>query len=78
MQWNPEQDLTVLLDALTVELLRASDHEVENCHDATTDPLHDAVEVVHCLVAAADADFVVPPLSRFIVFGLRAYNARHQ
>jgi hypothetical protein len=73
--WNPEHELAALLDGLTEELLTAADHEVTPYLSQTGD---DAVEAMRRLVAAADADFVVLPVSQFIAQGLRDFMTRNQ
>jgi hypothetical protein len=76
--WDPQQDLAKLLDGLTDELLGAPDHEVTPYLSDAGDDLNDAAEAVRRLVAAADADFVVPPVSGFVAPGLRAFVTRNQ
>lgn len=74
--WNPEHDLAALLDALTAELLTAADHEVTPYLREPGDD--DGAQLVRRLIAAADADFAVLPVSRFTTPGLRAYMTRNQ
>jgi hypothetical protein len=73
--WNPEHELAALLDGLTEELLATADHEISPYLSETGD---DAVEAMRRLVAAADADFVVLPVSGFITQGLRDFITRNQ
>jgi hypothetical protein len=73
--WNPEHDLAALLDRLTEELLTAADHEIAPYLSGTGDG---AAEAMRRLVAAADADFVVLPVSGFVTQGLRDFMTRNQ
>jgi hypothetical protein len=73
--WNPERELAALLDGLAEELLTAADHEVAHYLSETGD---DAVEAMRRLVAAADAGFVVLPVSGFLTQGLRDFMTRNQ
>jgi hypothetical protein len=73
--WNPERELAALLDGLAEELLTAADHEISPYLSETGD---DAAEAMRRLVAAADADFVVLPVSGFITQGLRDFMTRNQ
>jgi hypothetical protein len=73
--WNPELDLAALLDGLTRELLLAPDHEVTPYLSETGD---DRAETVRQLIAAADGDFAVLPVSGFIAPGLRGVITRLQ
>jgi hypothetical protein len=73
--WNSERELAALLDGLTEELLTAADHEVAPYLSETGD---DAVEAMRRLVAAADADSVVLPVSGSVTQGLRDFMTRNQ
>jgi hypothetical protein len=75
--WDPERDLAVLLDALTAELLTASDRQVALSVRETGGQPDMMVREMHRLMAAAEADVAVPPASGFTSPGLRAYVARN-
>jgi hypothetical protein len=74
MNWDPQQDLRVLLDALTQELLGAFDHEVL----ALAGEASDAAEAVRRLLATAEAGCAAPPVPNLIGPGLRAHISRNQ
>jgi hypothetical protein len=76
--WNPEQDLTALLDALTQELLTASERDIAAWRNEMGKQAGDMVQQVRRLIVAADADTFVPSISDFVGRGLRAYVARNQ
>ncbi len=59
--WSPEQDLAALLDALTDELLAASDHELRaSLADSGEDP-DEAAGFMRRLLAAAETKAVGTP-----------------
>jgi hypothetical protein len=72
--WNPEQDLSVLLDALTEELLAVADRDLTA---GIGKEQQDVVRDMRRLIAAADTDLVVPPASNFAGRTLRAFVARN-
>ena len=76
--WLPEQDLDALLDALTSELLAASEHEISAYVHHDADERQDEIESVRRMIAAADAEAALLPVSLFKAPGLRAYLARNQ
>ncbi len=76
--WDPEQELAALLDGLTEELLGAFDHEIIRSLDETDGDRQDKVDAVRRLVARAEGNVGVPPVSRFVAFGSRADVARNQ
>jgi hypothetical protein len=61
-EWRPEQELDVLLDALTAELLAASDVDLAEWSRAAGRPPQVAAREMRRRVAAADADPGVPAL----------------
>jgi hypothetical protein len=76
--WDPEQDLAVLLDGLTQELLGAPGYEFAPYTPETGDTSHDEADAMRRLIAAADAGFGVLPVSSFSAPGLRAFVTRNQ
>ncbi len=76
--WDPEQELAALLDGLTEELLGAFDHEIIRSLNESDDERQDKVDAVRRLVARADGDLGLPPVSRFVGSGPRADAARNR
>jgi hypothetical protein len=77
--WNPDRDLTALLDGLTEELLAASDHEIGAWARQESAKARTAVRAMRRLVkAAADSDLGAPRVSNFVVPGLPAHLTRNQ
>ncbi len=75
--WDPEKDLTRLLDELTDELMAAPDHEVMPYSEEINGAHHDQADAVRRVIAAADGEFVVLPVSSFIAPGLRTLTTRN-
>jgi hypothetical protein len=75
--WNPERDLSALLDALTEEILTASDRDLATGIGEMGKESQDMVPEMRRLVAAADTDLAVPPVLNFVDRGLRAFVARN-
>jgi hypothetical protein len=76
--WEPEQDLAILLDALTDELLAMPDREVAAWLRDVGEEAQDAVREVGRLVEAADGVLLVPPVSGYVGHCLRAHATRNQ
>jgi len=76
--WNAQQDLTALLDALTAELLATPEHDVAACMRETGKPVEATAEAMRRLVAAVDAHCVAPHVATALAAGLRASIARSQ
>lgn len=77
--WNPERDLTALLDGLTAELLAAPDHDVGAWMREEGAKGHTAAKAMRRMVTkAAEADLDAPPVSNFVVPGLRIPFTRNQ
>ncbi len=76
--WNAEQDLAALLDALTAELLAARDHDIATWLRDAGDPAEAAAQSIRRLVAAADSHGIAPHVSNALAAGLRAAMARNQ
>ena len=74
--WQPEEDLTALLDTLTEELFAIRDDEVAGCMGEMAGGCHEIVQEMRRLVAAADADPMLPPVSDFAAAALRADSSR--
>jgi hypothetical protein len=75
--WNPERDLSVLLDALTEELLTASERDLAAWIGEMGKEPQEMVLETRRLVAAADTGLAVPPVLNFVDRGLRAFVARN-
>jgi len=73
---NPEQELAVLLDTLTGELLRSFDHEVSGYPSEPADQRQDQADAVRRIVAAAEAASGVRPFSRYMAQQLPGRAAR--
>lgn len=76
--WNAEQDLAALLDALTSELLATPEHDLAALLRETGKPVEVAAEAMRRLVAAVDAHCVAPHVATALAAGLRALVARNQ
>jgi len=76
--WNAEQDLTELLDALTAELLATPEHDVAAWLRETGKAVEATAESMRRLVAAVDAHCVAPHVATALAAGLRALVARNQ
>jgi hypothetical protein len=76
--WDAEQDLAALLDALTAELLATPEHEIAAWLRDAGEPVEDSAQPMRRLVAAADATRVPPHVSIVRVAELRASIARNQ
>ncbi len=76
--WNAEQDLAALLDALTAELLATPEHELAAWLRETGEPVEATAEPMRRLVAAVDAHCVAPRMATAVDAGLRASIARSQ
>jgi len=73
--WHPEQELAVLLDALTEEILTTPDRDIVAWPRDQIEEASDAAEEIRRLVAAAESGLMAPPTVEFIE---RAYIARNQ
>ncbi|WP_158816526.1 hypothetical protein [Methylocapsa sp. S129] len=77
--WNPERDLTALLDGLTAELLAASDQDIGAWAREEGAKSHPAARATRRVVkTAVEADLDAPPVSHFIVPGARLPFTRNQ
>jgi hypothetical protein len=76
--WNAEQDLAALLDALTAELLATPEHDLAALLRAEREPVEAAAEAMRRLVAAVDAHCVAPHVATVRGADLRASIARNQ
>jgi hypothetical protein len=76
--WNAEQDLAALLDALTAELLATPEHDLAALLRETGASAKAAAETMRRLVAAVDAHCVAPHVATALAAGLRASIARSQ
>ncbi len=76
--WNAEQDLAALLDALTAELLAAPEHEIAAWLHEAGEPVEASVQPMRRLVASVDAHRIAPHVSSALTAGLRAVMARNQ
>jgi hypothetical protein len=70
--WQPEEDLTGLLDALTEELFLVRDDEVAASMREMGEARRDIVRSMRRLVAAADAESMLPALSNHAAAAVRA------
>lgn len=75
--WNPEEDLTLLLDALTEEILSATDRDVAPCRADKEILAKDMIQEVRRMISAADADLFAPPLSHFVGRTVRTHITRN-
>jgi hypothetical protein len=76
--WNAEQDLAALLDALTAELLDTPKHDIGAWLRETGAQVEVAAQRMRRLVAAADSHCVAPHVATARAAGLRASIARSQ
>ena len=77
--WNAEQDLAALLDALSAELLGARECDVAAWLRGAGEPVDGAAEPMRRLVAAADAHRIAClHVWTALAGGLRALVARNQ
>jgi len=76
--WNAEQDLAALLDALTAELLATPEPDVAALLREAGKPAEATAESMRRLVAAVDAHCVAPHVATVLAAGLRALVARSQ
>jgi hypothetical protein len=76
--WNAEQDLAALLDALTAELLATPKHDIAAWLREAGEPVEVAAQRMRRLVAAADSQCVAPHVATALAAGLRASIARSQ
>ena len=76
--WNAEQDLAVLLDALTVELLATPEYDIAAWLRQAGEPVEATAESMRRLVAAVDAHRIAPHVWTALAAGLRASIARNQ
>jgi hypothetical protein len=76
--WNAEQDLEVLLDALTADLLAMPEHELAAWLREAGQPVVAPAERMRRLVAAADARCVAPHVAGALEAGSRTLVARTQ
>jgi hypothetical protein len=74
--WRPEEDLTGLLDALTEELFIVRDDEIAACTREMGEACGDVAQAMRRLVAAADAELMLPPVSNFAAAALRIHPPR--
>jgi hypothetical protein len=77
--WNPERDLTALLDGLTTELLAAPGQDIGAWAREEGAKGHTAAKATRRVVKRAlEVDLDAPPVSHFIIPGARIPFTRNQ
>jgi hypothetical protein len=76
--WDAEQDLAAMLDALTAELLVVPACDIAALLRQTGEPVEATAESMRRLVAAVDAYRIAPHVWNALAVGLRASIARNQ